>query len=302
MMQTCKTGSTLIFSLLAVIVTACTNESKNDVAEQPSVAPYERPAWTPDGKSIVFGGQLDGNRDIFIMDKDGDAYVNLTNSPIDEMFPSVSSSGDKIAYVGKVDGNYDIYVMDIDGEKQTRLTENDRIDDWPSWRNRDQKIVYDYVDDGNYGFMRMHADGSGKELIFDDDVKTVDPMTVDTSEFIVYSSDRPDPGGNRQIYLLSLDTGKTQQLTNNDLTNAHPSLSSDESVVFNAGTDYWNIFTMKVDGSDVRQLTDGNYDSKWGAWSPDGKEIAFMSNKTGAWQIYIMNADGGNIRQITDVN
>jgi Tol biopolymer transport system component len=35
------------------------------------------------------------------------------------------------------------------------------------------------------------------------------------------------------------------------------------------------------------------------AWSPDGKRIAFASNRDGAYEIYVMNADGGNRRRLT---
>lgn len=32
------------------------------------------------------------------------------------------------------------------------------------------------------------------------------------------------------------------------------------------------------------------------AWSPDGSQIAFMTDRTGQWEIWIMNADGSNQR------
>ena len=35
------------------------------------------------------------------------------------------------------------------------------------------------------------------------------------------------------------------------------------------------------------------------AWSPDGKQIAFVSNRSGTYQIYLMNADGTGIKPLT---
>jgi len=56
-----------------------------------------------------------------------------------------------------------------------------------------------------------------------------------------------------------------------------------------------NVFTIRPDGSGLRQLTHargGKVNNGADAWSPDGKRIAFVSNRAGAYQIYVMNADG----------
>lgn len=52
------------------------------------------------------------------------------------------------------------------------------------------------------------------------------------------------------------------------------------------------IHTVKLDGTMLTQLShDGNHDSN-PSWSPDGKQIVFMSERDGHAQIYLMNADG----------
>ena len=37
----------------------------------------------------------------------------------------------------------------------------------------------------------------------------------------------------------------------------------------------------------------------WPVWSPDGKRIAFTSNRDGNYEIYVMDADGGNPHNLT---
>lgn len=67
-----------------------------------------------------------------------------------------------------------------------------------------------------------------------------------------------------------------------------------------------NIFTIDIDGKNLTQLTDEEYNDERPVWSPDGKRIAFFSNRSEkkdqqpvSLQIYIMNADGTGQRRIT---
>jgi TolB protein len=63
---------------------------------------------------------------------------------------------------------------------------------------------------------------------------------------------------------------------------------------------YMDIFDADLDGGDLRQLTDTlGYDAE-GAYSPDGRLIAFCSDRDGDPDLYVMNADGSGVRQLTD--
>ena len=62
---------------------------------------------------------------------------------------------------------------------------------------------------------------------------------------------------------------------------------------------FMEIYQANLDGSDLKSLTNKpGYDAE-GAYSRDGKMIAFASNRGGDMNIYTMRADGSNVRQIT---
>lgn len=63
---------------------------------------------------------------------------------------------------------------------------------------------------------------------------------------------------------------------------------------------HMDIYTVALDGTGLKRLTDApGYDAE-GSYSSDGKQIVFTSSRDGDPDLYIMDADGTNIRQITN--
>lgn len=63
---------------------------------------------------------------------------------------------------------------------------------------------------------------------------------------------------------------------------------------------YMDIYEANLDGGMLKNLTNAKgYDAE-GAYSADGKRIAFCSNRDGHLELYIMDADGGNVRKLTN--
>ncbi len=78
--------------------------------------------------------------------------------------------------------------------------------------------------------------------------------------------------------------------------------------------DHWEVHVLNADGSGQRRLTEtpittiaeqiirGEKRHSWNnaapTWSPDGAQLAFLTDRTGRWEIWIMNADGSGQRPL----
>jgi hypothetical protein len=113
--------------------------------------------------------------------------------------------------------------------------------------------------------------------------------------------------GERGLMQLDVATGELQPFTT-DVRDTAPVFSPDGQTLALTYKqhDHWEVYTYDLD-SGVRErltkppiLADPQYNSAAPAWSPDGSQIAFVTDRGGqypggtTWEIWVMNADGSN--------
>jgi Tol biopolymer transport system component len=94
-----------------------------------------------------------------------------------------------------------------------------------------------------------------------------------------------------QIFLKNLDTGKTTQLTSSG-NNDRPLWSPDGSqIMFLSWTkeNSFDIYLMDKDGRNQRPIVSSPASETMADWSPDGKKVAYVSNKDGSYEIYVID-------------
>jgi len=124
---------------------------------------------------------------------------------------------------------------------------------------------------------------------------------------------RVDADGHWQIWVANPDLTHQRQITTGPSDNSFPAWSPDSSrIAFQShrtdpyptdDVEVQDIFTMRADGSDVRQITDSVGDSEKPAWSPDGRWLLFAADRAD-WPrgagIYRVRSDGsGALHRLT---
>jgi Tol biopolymer transport system component len=103
------------------------------------------------------------------------------------------------------------------------------------------------------------------------------------------------------IWKMNADgSGQTNVSSTPDEMEAYPAVAPDgrRLAYLHAGTAGFEIWTMKVDGTDAKAITTDGLDLM-PTWSPDSQKIAFASARTWSWNIWMVNRDGSNLKQVT---
>jgi len=236
-------------------------DGKRQVRLTTSAAHDDLAAWSPDSKRIAFASDRSGQLEIWVMSRDGGDQHQITHDSARDYGPTWSPGGRQIAFRSDRDGNSEIYAMNSDGSNERRLTFSNASDNTPKWGPDGRILFVTNRDVGSKSSLWvMNADGTDQHRL--------------TPSTFFWNESRPAwaPDGHRVIFQADRDgpVGNTE------------------------------LYSMAMDGTDLRRLTTYPGKDDWPTWSPDATQIAFARGPSPyANEIYEMKADGSDTHEVT---
>ena len=266
--------------------------------------------WTPDGTSLVYSmkGSLWRQR------HGDDVARQLTDDSGTDYQPDASPDGRSIVFVRYDGRSMELMLLDVAGGKVSALTSNGAVNVEPRWSPDGRRLAY-VSTDGTGHFLLHVADVRDSRIVstrmltpdrpsaipryyyspFDHAINPV--WTRDGREIIVVSN-REIAHGTGDLVRLPADGSGEARLVQHEETSwrARPDTSPDGTrIVYSSylGRQWQQLWLLPAAGGYPFPLTYGEYDNTNPRWSPDGRTIAFISNRDGNTALWLIDAYSG---------
>jgi Tol biopolymer transport system component len=281
-----------------------------------------QPAWSPDGSTVLFVRSRQPNvklepGDVFGLFNDGDIWsidvrTQKETKLVEKAFnPDYSPDGKRIALDASWIGPRRIWAVDRLGHNPQQLTSDssEGVNHVrPRWSPDGTRVVFQNIERTKFDVRLFDLTTSASVWITNDAVQDVNPVWSPSGEFIYFSSYR---GGGINIWRAKISAdlsriGAPQQLTIGAGQDVEIAISRDgKRIAFSIlrqNADIWRLpvspETGRPNGAPEEVVTTTREDSR-GAWSPDGKTVAFNSDRTGEMNIWLLDLESRRSKQIT---
>ncbi|MBU1879667.1 MAG: hypothetical protein KJ734_12015, partial [Chloroflexi bacterium] len=277
-------------------------------------------AYPRSGSRITFTSWRDGNGEIYLMGTDGAGLIRLTNNPERDSDPVWSPDGTRLAFVSWQDGgNQEIYVAQVGGAKgeiaspePINLTNHPATDEAPTWSPDGTQIAFTSWRDGNQEIYAVNADGTGLTNLTNDPAEDSSPAWSPPAggQWIAFTSVRDGVPGIYVIPAPWTSAGAAAPIRLTSGSGGGDSLWSPDGkrIAFVSKSSNGNTEIYMLDvaaalegsaGAESVRLTNNPATDVPIAWSPEGTQLAFETDRDGNWEIYIVNADGSGLTRLT---
>jgi len=275
------------------------------------------PAWSPDGQEIVVAteGVYDPlNRrsmsHLWRIDLRSGQRRRLTSE--DSVQPAWSPHGQRVAFwhLWHNGGQRDIATVAADGGQPVPVTDDPAADWSPAWSPDGRYLYFASDRGGSMNLWRVAVDEqSGRPLSEPEAVTAPSRWSGDLSvaaggHSVAFTATEP----HSSIERIALDAGHDKlagepaPVTAITIPFVAPDVSRDgQWLVFRTELEHEDLYVSRTDGTGLRRLTDDAARDRAATWSPDGKRIAFYSDRSGKYEIWTIAPDGSGLEQLTDL-
>lgn len=204
----------------------------------------------------------------------------------------------------------ELYTMDAHGGHRRELTAFANADiESPDWSPDGSVIAFDSDFGGGVHLFTIKDDGTHlTQLTSGDGTEYTPAWSPDASQLALEHVDDSTPDG---IFLLDPTSGALSRVTANPFGqfDTNPQYTPDGRMLVFARIKKFisdgalsALFTVNLDGSDLRRLTRWRMNANGPDWSPDGTRIIFNSadDRIQDAEIYVMHADGSRLHRLTN--
>lgn len=212
------------------------------------------PAWSADGRRILFTSYRNNNPDLFSYAIYEGQLIPVSTRGLNTC-AAFSPDGSKIAFSSSKEGNTEIYIANPDGTQARRITNSQAIDTAPTWAPNGRLLAFTSDRGGSPQIYIMDAEGTEARRLQPQEGSYNDSAAWSPDgEYVLYVSRE---GGEFNIVKVGLTKMTLIHLTGGMRSNENPSWGSDgRHIVFasNRGGSY-EIYVMDSEGGTIRQLT-----------------------------------------------
>ncbi len=273
-------------------------------------------AWSADGKHLVYSM----NGSLWIQEIGTMKAVQLTDEEGYDYQPDVSPDGKKIVFVRYNGTSTEIMTLDLASGVTRPLTENKAVNLEPRWSPDGGQIAF--VSTANSGNFLLHMARFEQDKITDirflDPDQTskipryyyspidhsINPVWARDGKKIYFVSNHEIAHGTGDIVSLDLDTKEIKTIRHEETSwRTNPDISPDGTrMVYSSylGRNWNQLWMIPVSRGDYPiPLTYGEYDNTRPRWSPDGKKIAFISNRGRNTSLWLTDVYDGLQQKVT---
>jgi TolB protein len=239
-----------------------------------------------------------GSKEIVVADYDGAGAGNVTRNASINLSPVWSPDARSIAFTSFMNGYPDLFrLFPFERQRPVQtLASFVGINSSPGWSPDGRYLALTLSKDGNPEiYVLTLATGVLQRLTRHAGIDT-EPTWSPSGQQIAFVSDR---AGQPRIFVMDKDGSNVRQLTSGGFHTQPRWSPKGDPIIYTQRSGTHDLWAISPGGSSPRQLTSGGGDNQGATWAPDGRHIAFQSNRTGRWQLFFMTVDGQTTTQVT---